>query len=754
MRKIILLIIVTLVVNDAMNPEDKAFHHDKKTQLKFIDLCTDEKCIKIAKALTASMDPKVDPCENFYLYMCGGWIKNNPIPPGDHHISTSKQLLTSIYNTFKDFLKDKSKHSVGAFDKAEKLHSQCMQKETIDKQGIKPLVNLLEKVGQWPLLYQESAIKEPSTWQEPHAKAIKELLEPSSLFTVGVLIPDDLAEKRIIELSSPKPIFLKKNPNLKSDYKKYVMDVGRYMKQTLKNPSTDAQMKKDIKDMLKFEMALAEIITPEEELENDEESSCQMSVKGFQKQYDVHGGKNPKANIDWLNVFNLYFNQAGIKIEPTEEIAITDCKFFEKLPKLLQRTDTVTIVNYIYWCFIYSMKFYSDSTLIEIDKKSMSEYYPDKFQDNPREARCFEQAKLQKVASHVLIEKLYPPTAKKIEKIFHSVTEAIKHSILKTKWMDEDSKEKSVRKLEVMVPLIGYPEGQYTPDALNSYYESFVIGSSYMHSALNLLKFRARKEMERLRQRSNRLEWTVEPTYDNDFYQPATNTITMPAASLQSPVFDVDFPYVLNWAGIGTTIGHEASHAFDVEGRKYDHRGKEVKRWWSKVIDDIYIERVKCFKKQFGKYVIRQLTKNGREIKTDGELTASENIADLIGLQAAYNAFKVEQKLRGGKDIRLKSLEKFTADQLFFMYYASIHCSNSDEQQLLKDYLTDEHATDEVRIIGAIANTKDFGEIFNCTRGMTVMNPKEKCSIFKRGRPGSGKPYGSRGSSKKRSRKQ
>ncbi|XP_066597386.1 endothelin-converting enzyme 1-like [Prorops nasuta] len=732
MREVILLLIVTLAVNDAVNPEDKAFHHEKPGVVKTYEVCRTPKCKQIGKALTESMDRKAQPCENFYQYMCGGWKKKHPIAPGYHTVTTSQDLLASVKYALSDFVKNKSRNANGAFDIAEKYFSQCMDSETIDKQGVKPLMELMDKVGKWPLLYKESAITIPSTWQETFAKAINELLEYSSLFNVGVLTPDNLDNSRMIEISAPKPILLKDDHHLQSDYKKFIMKVANYLRNSVGgSANSDKHMEKDIDDMLKFEIALVKIISSEEDKEEDEDSVDQDKIQNFQKDYDKNGGKDANAKIDWANILNLHFSQAGIQISPKEEIYIDDTKFFKKLPGVLQKTKPVTIVNYIFWRFIYSMKFYADSTLIGIDKDHMKNHYPDTSSMLNRLNKCLDHANLKRVTSYLFIQKRYSQeTHREVSKLVNNIKEETKKVVGKVKWMDKEAKQKSLLKLDKMLDLIGYPEREYTAEAVNSYYKTFTLGKGYMHSAFNFLKFERKKSMENLRKRPTRSEWSVEPTYDNDFYQPAANTITLPVVTLQPPFFDADLPFVLNYAGLGTTIGHEISHAFDRESRHYDHNGKEVKDYWSSETVKNFKALVECFITQYDKIPVRELATLVRKARTNGKRTASENIADNFGVHTSYRGYKEEQKKNGGIDVRLDGFTDFNSDKLFFMYYASTECINEDEETMEKNLHSDEHASNEARVIGTLQNSEEFAEVFKCPRKST-MNPKEKCSIIK-----------------------
>ncbi|RWS22176.1 peptidase family M13-like protein [Leptotrombidium deliense] len=248
---------------------------------------------------------------------------------------------------------------------------------------------------------------------------------------------------------------------------------------------------------------------------------------------------------------------------------------------------------------------------------------------------------------------------------------------------------------------IGYME-------LNNYYKNF----------MTLSRFRLKHKFP-INSKNSFAVATI-----NAFYSASENRIEVTPGILQPPVYYTDAPIALNFAAIGTLIGHEITHGFDDSGSQYDETGKEI-NWWAKSTKEKYDEKVKCFEDQYSSY-----TEPKTGLKVDGELTIGDNIADNGGLHQSFTAYRMYSSENPEMNLRLPgNLKKYTPEQLFFISYGSIWCENNSLQFAKEQITQDEHAPARFRTIVPLSNLKEFAAAFKCASG-TPMNPVNKCVLW------------------------
>ena len=200
----------------------------------------------------------------------------------------------------------------------------------------------------------------------------------------------------------------------------------------------------------------------------------------------------------------------------------------------------------------------------------------------------------------------------------------------------------------------------------------------------------------------------------NAYYNPPGNEIVFPAGIMQFPVFDVAVPPYLSYGAFGSVSGHELSHAFDSTGRHYDQNGNYTD-WWTPSTVSNFKDRAECFVSQYHNFTVPG--PDDRPLHVNGKLTLGENIADAGGVSAAFAAWKQRRADKSGmvpENEDLPGLEFFTQEQLFFVSYANWWCGKSRKETAISRIYTDPHAPKWARILGTMANSRDFKEAFGC----------------------------------------
>jgi len=230
--------------------------------------------------------------------------------------------------------------------------------------------------------------------------------------------------------------------------------------------------------------------------------------------------------------------------------------------------------------------------------------------------------------------------------------------------------------------------------------------------------FEFHRDLKKIGKPVDRKEWGLTPPTVNAYYNPAKNEIVFPAGILQPPFFDAKADDAVNYGAIGAVIGHEMTHGFDDQGRKFDAHGN-LKDWWSAEDAGNYGQRAACVEKQFDGYVVEE------GLHENGKLVLGESIADLGGLTIAYRAFR---KSLEGKPEPPK-IDGFTADQRFFLSYARVWAENIRPEAARLRVATDPHPLDRFRAIGAPSNLPEFAGAFSCKTGDSMVRG-ERCQIW------------------------
>jgi endothelin-converting enzyme/putative endopeptidase len=218
------------------------------------------------------------------------------------------------------------------------------------------------------------------------------------------------------------------------------------------------------------------------------------------------------------------------------------------------------------------------------------------------------------------------------------------------------------------------------------------------------------------------------PPTVNAYYDPQLGEIVFPAGSLQPPMFDLLADDAYSYGAIGRVAGHELTHGFDDEGRKFDADGN-LTDWWTAADAKAFEERAACIDQQYAQYSPvddgnGEAGKPGKPLYLNGKLTLGENVADNGGLRMAYSAYL---KSLGGKEPTV--VDGFTPEQRLFLGYAVSRCENVTPEMSRLLVVTDPHSPGKYRLIGAISNMPEFQSAFKCQTGQP-MAPEKRCRVW------------------------
>ena len=294
------------------------------------------------------------------------------------------------------------------------------------------------------------------------------------------------------------------------------------------------------------------------------------------------------------------------------------------------------------------------------------------------------------------------------------ITKAMQRDVERLPWMDAPTKEGARKKLAALVNKVGYPE------TWRDYSSMRVTPGSYFENVIEASRFETNRQLSKVGKPLDRGEWLMSPPTVNAYYNPSMNEMVFPAGILQPPFFNKAAPETVNYGAIGMVVGHELTHGFDDEGRKYDALGN-LTDWWTPQVAQEFDRRAGCVAKQYGGY------ESLPGVKLNGDLTLGENIADLGGLTLAFAAM---QAARQGKEAP-PAVAGFAPEQQFFVGYAQSWCSKYRDEELRLRAVTDPHSPARFRVNGPLANMPEFAAAFRCAEGSAMVRPAaSRCAVW------------------------
>ena len=385
------------------------------------------------------------------------------------------------------------------------------------------------------------------------------------------------------------------------------------------------------------------------------------------------------------------------------------------LDKAIAETDLQTLKDYMSWKFISGSASALCSSLDVEHFNFYGKYLYGQEVQQPRWRRVLNATSdcLGEAIGQLYVEKYFPAESKeKMVALVGNLKTALGERIKVLDWMSDGTKELALSKLEKINVKVGYP------DKWKDYSEFQVAPDSYFQNLLNSSAFETRDEMSKLGKPVDKDEWFMTPQTVNAYYSPDMNEIVFPAGILQPPFFNAQADDAVNYGGIGVVIGHEMTHGFDDQGRKYDEKGN-LNDWWTEEDATRFNERTQQLVKLFNEFELR-----GNHI--NGELTLGENIADLGGLNIAWDAYQMTEEAQ-----RNESIDGFTPAQRFFISYGTVWRNQIRDKALERRIKEDVHSPAEARVNRALGSMPHFYEAFECNEGDKMyIAPEERAKIW------------------------
>ncbi|XP_054288686.1 neprilysin-4-like [Macrosteles quadrilineatus] len=706
---------------------------DKK-DVQDVDVCSTAECLAAAVELKASMNLSVDPCQDFYQFSCGGWVKDHPVPATESHINQFNLVSKTLYFQLREMLESPNeKEDPLPVRNSKQFYTACMDTDKVEARGLKPLSELLKQFGGWPMT-QKRWDQKLFNWQTMSSEVIRRWgLAPLVFFYVG----PDRKNSNITVITIDQPSLVLPRSMLVDSvvYKKqltayvhWVAGSAQLLSRHTGEDVSEDMAYQDAANVVQFEMELAKLTAPNEMRRDGRRMYNDMTLRQLQQWTDSAVIENPV--IDWLAMVKGIFNDTDIKIEYSERIVVRELDFLFKLTQLIETSSPRTVANYMHWRLVKLLNRDLNNKIAELSFE-FDKVLSGATEDLPRWEECVlaTNSLWRYAVAYKYVQLHFDDEAKQSAlEMVGNLRAGLLEQLDNVSWMDEDTRVAAKTKVRQMTQFIGYPHWFSNQTYLEQYYNELTAGADHLENVEKGKHFQVLKHFTKLRQPTDRYEWSASPAVVNAYIDFQLNAIIFPAGILQPPFFGKGRTEALNYGGIGVVIGHEITHAFDDLGRQSDGLGN-LAQWWTDGTVERYLDKAKCFVKQYNGYRVPQLDE--MLMKTaymNGVTTLGENMADNGGLHQAFAAYQRYTQTHGPEK-RLPGLEQFSPEHLFFIAFARNWCESSTKESLLQEVLSDPHSPHVFRVKGTLTNSPQFAQTFNCPLG-SPMNPKSKCTFW------------------------
>ncbi|GAA4278424.1 M13 family metallopeptidase [Aquimarina mytili] len=649
---------------------------------------------KIPGIVLENMDTSVSPKEDFYNYVNGNWMKNTKIPDdrttwggfGVLRKSTDQDVLDILAKA-----KESGKYSADT-DQAKALAIFDTKLDTVarNEAGLKPLQPALDEIASiknlndlQTVLAKNSSVSSPFVSVGVQADLNNSAMNAVYLGASQLGLPD-----RDYYLDQDE-----KSKEIREEYKKHITK----MLQILGDSETDAIA------------AAAKILELETKLAEPRLDKVESrDVRNYNNPRTIAEADAMLSSID----FKKLIEDVGIT-KKFDTIIVTQVRFTKVLNDFLKNTPIEDLKTLVKWDTFNNA---SNRLTTDIEKASW-EFYS-KYLSGQKEQRPANERALATVNNTVgealgqlYVDEKFPPEAKaKAEKMIANVIEAYKARIQKLDWMSDETKTKAIEKLNKFTVKIGYP------DKWEDYSKMEVSADkSYFENMIAVDKWAIDKNFADIGEPVDKTKWGMSPQTVNAYFNPLNNEIVFPAAILQPPFYNYTADEAVNYGGIGAVIGHEISHAFDDSGARFDAEGN-LKNWWAENDLKAFTERGNALAEQYSAIEVLD------SVFINGKFTLGENIGDLGGVLGAYDGL---QKFFAENE-RPEDIDGFTAEQRFFMSWATVWRTLMRDDALRTRIKTDPHSPGAVRAVQPLLNIDAFYEAFDIKEGDKMYLAPEK----------------------------
>jgi putative endopeptidase len=645
------------------------------------------------------VDHTASPCDDFYQFACGGWLKANPVPP---EYSVWGRFTELTEKNHEDLAKILQRAALARDTKDERVRKlgdywvSCLDEAGAERLGLTPVEPALVRIAL--LKSAKDVVLEALRLRRSGVPALFTFSSTPDARDARVVIGE--ADQGGLALPD-RDYYSRDDERSRKLRERYLEHVTRIFKLA---GDGDERAAEEARAVLRIETAIAR------------GSQTRVERRDPGKLYNpMKKGELEKLapGVPWQEYL------AAVGLKPVESINVASPGYFEALDTLLKTAPLKDWKSYLRWTVLHEQaprltKAFADESFLFFGAELRGARSL-----QPRWKRCVAAADrdLRDLLGQVYVQATFRPMARtRAQTMLKLLEDALDGDLSRVAWMDDETRAKAKEKLKAVVNKVGYPDKWVDMSKLA------ITRGSWPANAARAAEFQFDRELARVGKPNDRLEWRMTPTTVNASYSHEKNAISIPAGILQPPFFDLKIDDAPNFGAIGAVIGHEITRGFDDKGSRYDAAGN-LKNWWSERAGAEFRRRAACVEKQFSEYVAVD------DQHVNGKLTLGENLADLGGLKIAFEAFR--DAIEGVRDRLAPKIEGFTPEQRFFLGFAQIQCRNITVEEQRVRVATDPHSPSKYRVNGPLSNSKEFREAFQCSADAPMVRKAvDACEVW------------------------
>lgn len=654
-----------------------------------------------------NIDHDIDPCVDFYQYACKKWLTANPIPGDQSAWSHASKLNLWNQSVVRDVLEKASAAAAGRNPVDQKIgdyYASCMDEQAIDSKGISAVQPELDRVA---------AIKEKSQLAEEVAHLHKITFAMSPQSNSGFATPffgftstqdlDD-ATKVVANVDQgglglpDRDYYLKDDAKSVEVRQQYVAHIQKTFELLGEKP---AQADADAKTAMDVETALAKV---------------SMDIVMRRDPANLNHKLSAKELKALTPAFSWDEYLKAVAAPPTDHYLVLTPDFFKGMDRVIASTPLADLKTYLRWQLVSPSSFlmspsFSDERFDFYGRKLAGQKV-----QRPRWRRCVQAVDrdLGEALGQAYVERAFGSDSKeRMLKLVKALEQSLQQDIDQLSWMTPDTKKEALAKLHKIEDKIGYP------NHWRDYSSVKIVRGDALGNAYRSSEFELNRQLAKIGKPVDRSEWGMTPPTVDAYYDPQLNTINFPAGILQPPYFDKDADDAANFGAIGSVIGHELTHGFDDQGRKFDPDGN-LRDWWTAEDGKEFDHRAQCVVDEYSGFEATPGT------KLNGKLTLGENAADNGGVRIALIALMHTLAAEGKSG---EAEDGVTPEQEFFIAYGQAWCSNWTPELLRLVAQSNPHSPPQYRVNGVVSNMPEFQKAFGCRKGQPMVS-ENACRVW------------------------
>ena len=642
----------------------------------------------------SAMDTSLRPGDDFYNYVSGSWMKTAKIPAdkpawGSFYMlmeKTDEQCLSILDDLLK---KEYPKGSEG--EKIQTLYKEYISWDKRNADGLKPLELYFQKIDAIHSLNDlQNYLQEMTSKRANH------------ICPVGVYTDMKNSKMNAVYLGNfalglGKDYYQKENPSnteALAKYQDYVTDIFKILKDPL--PQEKA------KQIVAFEKNIAKYM-----LTSEEENNPNLS-------YNPVTTKELSTLVKNLNLPEL-LEKVGVH---TDGVILTEIGLYKHYDTFINEKNLPLIKDYLRYKLVTLNSNFLTQELNDLTFNFYNKYLMGQQEQRPMNKRALELINgiLGEAFGKLYVEKYFPEKAKdQMLTLIDYLKKSFAQHIKNVTWMGDTTKEKAMEKLHKFSVKVGYPDKweDYSKLTMNPEVSLF-------ENITQVGEWAFQKALDKVGKEVDKTKWVLPPQTVNAYYDPTSNEIVFPAGILQPPFFSFEADPAVNFGGIGGVIGHEMTHGFDVSGAEFDANGN-LQNWWEPADKENFQKATEALAKQYDQY------EPVKGIFVNGTMTNVENIADLGGVNIAFDALQMYLKDHGS----VGKISGFTQEQRFFLAWASVWRTLSTDQYITNQVKVDPHSPDYLRAFAPLTNVDAWYKAFDVKEGDKLYRkPEDRVKIW------------------------